>query len=136
MKKPMPVTISSLGDVVLELDADALQAEDASGRFGILPGHADFLTMLTIGVVSVRSGAREHHCAVRGGVLSVRDGAVAIATREAIVDDDLDHLEHTVLRELRRRDDTERHARTESTRVELRAMRQLLRALAPGGPTP
>jgi F-type H+-transporting ATPase subunit epsilon len=39
-------------DVVVDEDGVmALRAEDASGGFGILPRHADFLTSLTISVV-------------------------------------------------------------------------------------
>ena len=37
-----------------------------------------------------RNGGGEHYVAVRGGVLRVRDGKVVeIATREAVVNDDL-----------------------------------------------
>ena len=43
--------------------------------FGILPGHADFLTALSISVVTWRDQAgAEHHLAVRGGMLEVRGG--------------------------------------------------------------
>jgi F-type H+-transporting ATPase subunit epsilon len=35
--------------IVVDEDASALRAEDASGSFGILQGHAPFLTALTIG---------------------------------------------------------------------------------------
>jgi F-type H+-transporting ATPase subunit epsilon len=43
----------------------ALRAEDATGSFGILPGHVDFLTSLTICAVGWKThdGTR-HYCAV------------------------------------------------------------------------
>ncbi|MDR3415770.1 MAG: F0F1 ATP synthase subunit epsilon [Nevskia sp.] len=128
------LTITSLGAVVVDTsEVVSLRAEDASGGFGVLPGHADFLTTLEIGVVSWRTAAGASHCAVRGGVLTVEDGrSVAIATREAIADADLDRLESTVLREFEARDEAERKARTESVRMELRAMREILRYLRPG----
>ena len=53
--------------VVAEFD-DVLhvRAEDASGAFGILPRHADFLTVLATSVVSWRhADGTEGHCAVR-----------------------------------------------------------------------
>ena len=82
--------------VVAEFD-DVLhvRAEDASGAFGILPRHADLLTVLATSVVSWRhANGTEGHCAVRGGVLMVSGGErIAIATREAVVGDDLVHLE-------------------------------------------
>ena len=78
--------ITPLSVVVDEDGVLALRAEDASGGFGILPGHADFLTSLTISVVALdkRDDGHGTYCAVRHGVLSVTAGAgVAIATREA-----------------------------------------------------
>ena len=77
----------------------AVRAEDTTGSFGILEGHADFLTALTVCVIAWReSDGIQRFCAVRHGVFSVRAGKeVAIATREALVGDDLDHLEGVVL---------------------------------------
>ena len=49
--------------IIAEADDVAhLRAEDETGAFGILPGHADFLTALSISVASWRdrTGA-EHH---------------------------------------------------------------------------
>jgi ATP synthase, Delta/Epsilon chain, beta-sandwich domain len=52
-------------------DVVSVRAEDASGSFGILPGHADLITVLTPSVVAWRhSDGRLGWCAVRGGVLS------------------------------------------------------------------
>ena len=93
----------------------AVRAEDESGGFGILSGHADFLTALTISVVSWhRADNRQRFCAVRRGVLSMTSGnEVAIATREAVPDDDLDHLEQVVLKEFEAAE-ADRIARTEA----------------------
>ena len=81
--------------VVDDPDVAALRAEDESGSFGILHGHADFLTALAVSVVAwKRSDGAQRYCAVRRGVLRVSTGnEIAIATREAIPGDDLDHLE-------------------------------------------
>ena len=56
-------------------DVAAARAEDDSGGFGILAGHADFLTCLPISIVGWRhaDGGRRY-CAVRRGVLTVRGG--------------------------------------------------------------
>src|SRR5208282_1229111 len=72
-----------------------LRAEDETGAFGILPGHADFLTVLSVSVATWRdSQGAEHHVALRSGMLQVRDGkTITIATREAIASDDLHRLE-------------------------------------------
>jgi F-type H+-transporting ATPase subunit epsilon len=122
--------------VVDEPDVVAVRAEDESGSFGILNGHANFLTALTVSVVSWREAdARQRFCAVRHGVMSVTNGSeVAVATREAIVGDDLEHLEQVVLAQFRDAIEAERTARTESLGLQMKAMRQILRYLRPERP--
>ncbi len=119
--------------VVDDLNVTAVRAEDETGSFGILDRHADFLTVLTVSVVAWhRADGRQRYCAVRRGVLRVEDGSeVAVATREAIVGDDLDHLEQVVLAQLRSAIDTERAARTESLQLQMKAIRQIIRYLRP-----
>jgi F-type H+-transporting ATPase subunit epsilon len=127
--------ITPLSLVVDEDEVLALRAEDASGSFGILPRHADFLTSLTISVVSweSRNGTR-HYCAVRRGVLSVTHGReIAIATREAVPSDDLTTLDQTVLGRFRADIETERTEHVESTRLQLNAIRQIMSHLRPSG---
>jgi len=112
-------------------DVAHLRAEDGTGAFGILPGHADFLTALSVSVATWRNrtGA-EHHIAVRSGMLEVRDGdTITIATREAIASDDLHHLETEVLATFRRQTEEERSARTDAQRLYLAAIRQIYRFL-------
>jgi F-type H+-transporting ATPase subunit epsilon len=119
--------------VIDDTDVVALRAEDESGSFGILDRHADFLTALTVGVVAWRRADGAHRfCAVRRGVLSVSHGSlVAVATRQALVGDDLDHLEHVVLAEFRSAVEAERMARTASLQLQMKAIRQIVRYLRP-----
>ncbi|MCB1743937.1 MAG: F0F1 ATP synthase subunit epsilon [Gammaproteobacteria bacterium] len=106
-------------------------AEDETGSFAVRPGHADFITVLGISVLSWRDSARaEHHVAVRGGILSVRDGElVEIATREAVGEDTLTRLGEQVLERFRREAVAESRARHSTTRLQLAAIRQLQRYL-------
>jgi F-type H+-transporting ATPase subunit epsilon len=129
--------ITPLSVVVDEDGVIAVRAEDSSGGFGILPRHADFLTSLTISVVGWKGAdGTQHFCAVRHGVLSVTGGReIAIATREAIVGDDLATLDGTVLARFRADTETERTERVESTRLQLNAIRQIMRHLQPTGRT-
>lgn len=122
--------------IIDDPDVTAVRAEDESGSFGILTGHADLLTALTVSVVSWhRSDDRRRYCAVRRGVLSVTNGSeVAIATRQAIPGDDLDRLEQVVLAEFREALDAERTARTESLQLEMKAIKQIVRYLRPERP--
>jgi F-type H+-transporting ATPase subunit epsilon len=133
----MRLMITTPTAVVLDdSDVIAVRAEDESGSFGILNGHADFLTALTVSVVRWhRADDRERFCAVRHGVLSVcRGREVAIATREAVLGDDLDHLERVVLAEFRQALEAERTARIESAKLQMKAIRQLVRYLRPDRP--
>jgi len=119
--------------IVVDEDVSSLRAEDASGGFGILPGHAPFLTALTIGVVSWRQGKRDRFCAVRGGALSVTDDAsVAITTREAVVGDDLATLDVEVLDGFRRQADAERVEHVETVQLQLNAIRRMVSRLQTG----
>jgi len=79
--------ITPLAVVLDENGVLAVRAEDASGHFGILPGHAEFLSSLAISVVSWKtSDSAARYCAVRRGMISVTGGSeVVIATREAMI---------------------------------------------------
>ena len=129
--------ITPLAVVVDEDGVTAFRAEDASGGFGILPRHADFLTSLAISVVGWESAdATRHFCAVRRGVLSVTGGTdISIATREAVIGDDLATLDQTVLARFRTDLETERTEHAESTRRQVNASRQIMRHLRPDGRT-
>lgn len=122
--------------VIDEQDVAAVRAEDESGSFGILNGHADFLTALSVSVISWHhADDRRRFCAVRPGVLSVRNGnEVAIATREAIAGDDLARLERAVLAQFRETLDAERAARTESLQLQMQAIRRIVHYLRPERP--
>jgi F-type H+-transporting ATPase subunit epsilon len=125
--------VTPLSIVINEDGVLAVRAEDATGGFGILPGHADLLTSLTISVVSWERGdSTRRYCAVRRGVLSVDGGHdIAVATREAVPGDDLATLDQTVLARFRADIDTERTEHVESTRLQLDAIRQIMRHLRP-----
>jgi F-type H+-transporting ATPase subunit epsilon len=128
---PMAV-VADIGDVV------HVRAEDETGSFGILVHHDEFLTALAVSVVSWRQASgREGHCAVRGGVLSISDGEeVAIATRQAVMGDDLGHLADKVVAELKREAEQDEAAWTHSARMRLRVLRELSRSTAPDGARP
>ena len=129
----MKLTIVTPAEVVVEeTGVTSLTAEDASGRFGIRPGHADFLTTLRISVVSWtgQDGARRH-AAVREGVLRVTGGAeVNIATRDAVPGQPLETLSDTVLRRFEAQHDAERTEWADETRLHLAAIRQIVAGLS------
>lgn len=83
--------------------------------------------MLAVSVLTWRDGSgRDHHVAVRGGVLQVRGGQrVEVATRQAVGEDTLERLGEAVLAELRREVEQRAEARTAMARLELSLVRSL-----------
>jgi F-type H+-transporting ATPase subunit epsilon len=110
-----------------------VRAEDSTGAFGVQPRHADFLTALAITVLIWRDGAGvEHYAAVRGGVLRVRGGnVVEVATREAVLGEDLLNLREVVVAEMSRNAETERAARLGALGLQQAAIQQIYRYLRP-----
>ena len=86
--------------VVADREVTYVQAEDPSGRFGILPGHERYLTALvpSILVYRYRDGRGEHesYIAVRHGVLRVTRDGVEVAVQDAHVSDDLRGLQEEI----------------------------------------
>ena len=119
--------------VVDDADVVSVRAEDASGSFGILAGHADLITVLTPSVVTWhRADGGERCCAVHRGVLTVSQGrTVAVATRQAECSDDLALLERAMLARLHEAQDEERRARVAATKLHTAAIREIVRALRP-----
>lgn len=114
-------------------DVASVRAEDESGGFGILPGHADLLTVLPLSVVSWRhQDGRTSYCAVRHAVMTVSAGMnVSIASRQAQLGQDLDQLEHAVLDRFRADAEAERVARVADVRLHMEAVRRIIEALRP-----
>ena len=132
------VVTTPAGVVVDSDDVCHVRAEDATGAFGLLPHHDELLTVLAISVVRWRdSEGREHHVAVRGGVLTMTGGTyVEIATREAQAGDDLEALERDVLARYRAEAEATAAAARDAARLEAAIVRQVLRYLHPGAHLP
>ncbi len=137
MSGAIHLTITTPSSVLVdEADVRSVRAEDDSGGFGVLPGHADLLTVLPASVVRWRAGdGKWRFCAVHGGVLSVAGGrAVSVACRQGTVGDELARLEAEVRALGSERAEADRQARVEQTRLQARVVRQLMHYLQPGAP--
>jgi F-type H+-transporting ATPase subunit epsilon len=117
-------------------DVRLVTAEDSTGLFGIEPGFTEFLTVLTVSVLSYQDAADvERYVAVRGGVLRVHDGSmVEVATSDGLAGDDLDTLAKAVMDRYRAEADAEAKARKRADRLHLLALRGIYRVVrnAPG----
>jgi len=134
MAETLRLTVTTPAKVLVEAhNVVSVRAEDESGSFGILPGHADLLTVLIPCVLhwTADDGAASF-CAVRGGVFTVSGGRnVGVACREGVVSDSLDDLEAKVRAVRAQQREAERQARVEQVRAHAFAARQLVRYLRP-----
>jgi F-type H+-transporting ATPase subunit epsilon len=69
---------------------DEVVAPGVEGYFGVLPGHAPFLTTLGIGELTYRVGREEHHLALVGGFAEVRNDKVIVLADAAERPEEID----------------------------------------------
>ena len=134
MNATLHLTVTTPSQILVESDnVAAVRVEDQSGGFGILPGHADLLTVLVPSVLRWRTAdGAARFCAVRGGVFTVASGRdVAVACREGVVGDSLDELQAKVRAVRAQELEADRKARVEQIRLHALAVRQLVRYLRP-----
>ena len=134
MSDVLHLTVTTPAQILAEsANVTAVRAEDQSGSFGILPGHADLLTVLVPSVLRWRTAdGAARFCAVRGGVFTVASGRdVAVACREGVVGDSLDELQAKVRAARAQELEADRKARVEQIRLHALAVRQLVRYLRP-----
>jgi F-type H+-transporting ATPase subunit epsilon len=139
MSGSLHLIVTTPGQILVDSgDVAAVRAEDESGSFGILPGHADLLTTLIPSVVRWRtSDGAARYCAVHGGVFTVSEGrSVSIACREGVLGTSLEDLETKVRSVRAQQIEADRKARAEQVRLHALAVRQLLRYLRPTAVAP
>ena len=132
----MRLVITTPTSIIADVgSATAIRAVDESGSFGILDGHADFLTVLTISILRWRQAdGAERYCAHRRGVFSVSGGReVRFATREAVLGTNPDQLETAAISRFHEAAAEEQGARAESLRLQMTAIRRIIHYLRPGG---
>jgi F-type H+-transporting ATPase subunit epsilon len=111
---------------LLRADIRSVRAVDASGSFGIFPGHEDFCTALAPSVLTYRDDAgAQHYVAVDGGVLLLENGHISIATREAVLSDDMDGVSVAVASLLRARRESEQAATVTFNKLVTELLEQL-----------
>ena len=76
--------------LVVSEQVDEVVVPGIEGYFGVLPGHAAFLTTLGIGELTYRIGRDERHVAVGGGFCEVRNDKVIILADTAELPEDID----------------------------------------------
>ena len=75
---------------VLSDEVDEITANGALGEFGVLPGHAPFLTSLKIGELSYKKDGAVYHLAVNWGYFEVENDSVTVLVETAERADEID----------------------------------------------
>jgi F-type H+-transporting ATPase subunit epsilon len=76
--------------LLVSAEVDEVVAPGTEGYFGVLPGHAAFLTTLAPGELTYRQGRDEHHVAVIGGFAEVSGDRVIILAEDAGSPEEID----------------------------------------------
>ena len=79
---PVRLVVSDMVDEVI--------APGSEGYFGVLRGHAPFLTTLGVGELTYRKGRDEYHLAIAGGFAEVRNDKVIILADSAERPEEID----------------------------------------------
>ena len=114
--------------VVLTTRVTGVQAADATGRFGLRPGHEPFVTVLVPSLlVYTDEAGTERYAAVDGGALVLEGDRVSVVTREAVLSDRLEDLSEraAAILDVRRRQ--EGKARAEFDELQTALVKQLAR---------
>ncbi|MFC6671939.1 F0F1 ATP synthase subunit epsilon [Marinobacterium aestuariivivens] len=75
--------------------------EDASGSFGLLPGHGRLMTSLIFGLARFRCGqAPWQYLALPGALLYFVDNRLQISTRRYLLDEDYERISHLLQQQL------------------------------------
>ena len=90
MAERLTLELATPARMVVTAEADEVVVPGSEGSFGVLPGHAPFLTTLGIGELIYRSGREERHVAVAGGFAEVRNDKVIVLADAAETPEDID----------------------------------------------
>jgi F-type H+-transporting ATPase subunit epsilon len=82
-------------------EVTAFIGEDASGSFGLLAGHARFMTALRPGLARIRVGKQPwQYVAVPRALLYFVDNVLTLTTRRYVIDNDYERISRTLQQEL------------------------------------
>jgi F-type H+-transporting ATPase subunit epsilon len=75
---------------VVDMEVDEVTATGKLGEFGVLPGHAPFLTSLTIGELSFKNDGTVEYMALNWGYFEVRDDTIVVLVETAELAEEID----------------------------------------------
>ena len=126
MADRLTLEIATPTRLVVSEQVDEVVAPGVEGYFGVLPGHAPFLTTLGVGELTYRTGREEFHLAVADGFCEVRNDKVIILADTAEAPEDIDRARAERARD---RAETRLSGRTQEEIDYVRASAALAKAL-------
>jgi F-type H+-transporting ATPase subunit epsilon len=76
--------------VIFSESVEMVTAPGTLGEFGVLPGHADFVTTMEIGEVCIKKGDRSYFVAISGGFAEVMSDKITILADTAEMSHEID----------------------------------------------
>ena len=107
--------------------------EDDSGSFGLLAGHARFVTSLIFGLARFRvEGGPWQYLAVPGALLYFVDNELTISTRRYLRDEDYERISTALSEQLVAEEESLRDMKEQLRRMEQEMLRRLWEMRRPG----
>ena len=122
----MKVRVITPTKVVLDADAVHVTVEDITGSLGIRPGHIPMIAALEVSMLVARDAhGEEKYVALDGGVLTVSKDTVTVTSQRAVIGDDLEHLDNTVLADFRSEAEQDRTANAAFQKLRVAFLKRL-----------
>ena len=90
MAEKMKLEIVTPYSRVLDMEVDEVTATGKIGEFGVLPGHAPFLTSLKIGELAYKNNGITEHMALNWGYFEIQDDRIIVLVETAEASDAID----------------------------------------------
>ena len=90
MAEKMKLEIVTPYKKVVDMEVEEVTATGKLGEFGVLPGHAPFLTSLRIGELAYKYGGKVEHMALNWGYFEIRDDKIIVLVETAEAAEEID----------------------------------------------
>lgn len=90
MAEKMKLEIVTPYSKVLDMEVDEVTASGKIGEFGVLPGHAPFLTSLKIGELVYKNNGAAEHMALNWGYFEIQDDRIIVLVETAEASENID----------------------------------------------
>lgn len=90
MAEKMKLEIVTPYSKVVDIEIDEVTATGKVGEFGVLPGHAPFLTSLRIGELVYKSNGVAEHMALNWGYFEIKEDKIIVLVETAETAEEID----------------------------------------------